>query len=342
MPTLLSPAAASKWTDNQQTLQEVVEKDAQEMRMVEQMTTLVAIDNQLAHCHASRPVTQDEVERTIAWLQQHQDKKSTDFIHTLLHWIKDRDDENGESPASLPLTWATTTLSFSWEERSFGVLNAPLIVDMLHARRLLLSGGLLHASEADKIEFSKWFEEFLDHLTFCDVLKQRLLHDKGQMTNKAIKVATQYHRVQKCYDESLWVPTGAPYSDKVLECMDEAERVLRDEEKAVAEANLVVMTPSLETEAFSNLFTHIRADAEEGTFVAKLVAWMQHALPDDDFEAIYSFFQHDVKASLAGEWIQEYAEHMHRLDPFDVDFHYSVVYPRSRADIVDSAAALCN
>ncbi|RHY67802.1 hypothetical protein DYB38_003098 [Aphanomyces astaci] len=341
MPTMMSPTATSEWTENQQTLQEVVEKDAQAMRLVEQMTTLVAIDNQLANCHASRPVTQDEVERTIVWLQQHQDKKSSHFIHTLLHWIKDKDDEEESSPPeSLPLTWGSTSLSFSWDEQSFGVLNAPLYVDMLHARRLLLSGGLLRASEADKIEFSKWFEEFLDHLTLCDVLKQRLLQDKGQMTNKAIKVATQYHLVQKCYDESLWVPTGAPYSDKVLQCLDEVERVLRDEEKAVGEANLIVMTPALEMEAFSNLFSHIRADAEEGTFVAKLVAWMQHALPEDDFEAIYSFFPPDVKASLAGVWMQEYAEHMHRLEPFDVDFHYSVVYPRSRADIVDSAIGI--
>ncbi|KAH9153280.1 hypothetical protein AeRB84_004442 [Aphanomyces euteiches] len=194
-----------------------------------------------------------------------------------------------------------------------------------------VSGGLTYANEADKIEFATWFDEFVDHVRLCDALKQRLLAKKSRLTNTTIRVAAQYLRVQKCYEESLWTRA---YDDKVLECLAEVELVIRDEENAVADANTTLSTPALELEALAQLFQELDGNAEEGAYIVMLVAWMHQVLSEDDFEAVYACLAPSVKASLVGEGLLEYADHIHRLETFDVEYQFSVVYPRARADIV--------
>ncbi|KAH9161320.1 hypothetical protein LEN26_001470 [Aphanomyces euteiches] len=282
MPTVLSPSAnpsvdpstltkLRQWTGTQLKFVETQRPSAQ---AVEKMQTLAEIDNHMERCAASRPVTLNEIERTMEWL-------------TGLH--------------------------------------------ILHARRLLLAGGLTYANEADKIEFATWFDEFVDHVRLCDALKQRLLAKKSRLTNTTIRVAAQYLRVQKCYEESLWTRA---YDDKVLECLAEVELVIRDEENAVADANTTVSTPALELEALAQLFQELDGNAEEGAYIVMLVAWMHQVLSEDDFEAVYACLAPSVKASLVGEGLLEYADHIHRLETFDVEYQFSVVYPRARADIV--------
>ncbi|KAG9408295.1 hypothetical protein AC1031_021535 [Aphanomyces cochlioides] len=341
MPTVLSPTAnpsvdpstltkLRQWTG---TLLKFVETQRPSAQAVEKMQSLAEIDNHMERCVASRPVTLDEIERTMEWLKQHQEKrkKSTGTIELLLEWFRTQQGNNNTKVPTLPSTWARSSLGLTWEELAFGVLNAPLYVDILHARRLLLAGGLTYANEVDKIEFATWFDEFVDHVRLCDALKQRLLAKKSRLTNTTIRVATQYLRVQKCYEESLWTRA---YDDKVLECLAEVELVIRDEENAVADANTTVSTPALELEALAQLFQELDGNAEEGAYIVMLVAWMHQVLSEDDFEAVYACLAPSVKASLVGEGMLEYADHIHRLETFDVEYQFSVVYPRARADIV--------
>ncbi|KAF0688615.1 Aste57867_19788 [Aphanomyces stellatus] len=359
MPALLTPNSASQMRmlmkhsssgddtcNGDHHLHAEPESNMLASKLRDRMDALVAIDNQLEQCHASRSVTVEEVEETIEWLQARieppvRHNSVSGVAHAVLQWARSRIDSNPDTlePAtSLPLAWGSTSLGFTWEQMNFGVLNAPLYVDMLHARRLVLSGSLLHATPMDRAEFVKWFEEFLDHVRLCDALKQRLLQIKARLTNKTIRVLADYTHVQARYEESVWImQSGAvpvAFDDKILACLAEVEHVLRDEENAVAEANLLVVNPTLEMEALSSLLRSIDGDADEATFVAKLIAWMHHAVAADDFAAAFALLAPEAQRSLATDWMQDLVDHVHRLQVFDVEFHYSVVNERARADIV--------
>ncbi|KAF0688617.1 Aste57867_19790 [Aphanomyces stellatus] len=268
----------------------------------------------------STQVTIKCVEHTVAWLQTHQQHKaaSSSFIQSLLHWFQSRP-ANDDTPP-LPLDWGHGMLDLDWTEQSYGVLNAPLYADMAIARRIVRSGRLTLAPLAARREFATWFAEFLDQLSLCDSLKQRVLAEKAQLSPATTCVTTQYDRIQGAYQATVPLvrSDARAYGLKVLACLDEVEAVLTDQERAVRDANATASNPTLENAAFSMLFSRMRAGDAAGVYVAKLVAWMRSALTKDDFNAFFKLLAPEVNECLASNW-KEYATHLHRLAAFDAD-----------------------
>ncbi|KAF0688618.1 Aste57867_19791 [Aphanomyces stellatus] len=295
------------------------------------------VDNQVEQLDADRAAAPTRtVEDTINWLKQHKTEKakSSHFIESLLHWFRDEPEDNAAGP-QLPLEWAQETLNVLWHERSYAVLNAPFFVDMMHGRRIVHSGLLADVADDVGADFKLWLDEFFAQVCLAHVVKDRLLDEKARTSRKAIRVVTQYDQLQALYEASLALDVHSPaFAAKVLECFNEVEATLRDEAAAVADVNPMVMTPALENEAFCAVFSNLDTTDPTGVYVAKLVAWMKNAVARDEFDAFMALFNPEVKDALGGNWMQEYAEHLHRLEPFAIEFHCSIVYSRSRADVV--------
>ncbi|RHY31551.1 hypothetical protein DYB32_003431 [Aphanomyces invadans] len=291
-----------------------------------------------AHDKASRKKTTKGVASTIAWLQQHQEEKkaSSGFIHSLLHWFRHDDDDKVSHSPLLPVEWAQSRVDVDWTERSYAVLNAPFYADMSHARRIFLEGTLRAATDDVAADFKTWIAEFMAQLGQCRELKDELLEEKADVANKAIRVRTEYDEVQRLYEATVDLDPKTPeYEASVVALFEEVEATLVDEAAAVAEANPLVMNPDSENEAFSNLFAGMEAtDDKHGVVIAKIVAWMKNNLPRADFDAFMALFDNQVQHQLGGPWMQLYAQHLHRLEPFAIEFHCAFVYGRSRADVV--------
>ncbi|KAH9085919.1 hypothetical protein Ae201684P_005615 [Aphanomyces euteiches] len=256
----------------------------------EKLEKLHLVDNQVEEHDATRSSATRSVENTIAWLKQHKEQKakSSGFIESLLHWFKDEPEDQGPQ---LPLDWAQEKLKVSWTERSYAILNAPFYVDMMHARRIILSGALLDVIPEIGADFKIWIDEFFEQLCLAHVVKDNLLQEKARVANKAIRVVTQYDTLQTLYENSLLLDVKTvEYGEKLLECFNEVEATLRDESAAVSEANPLVMSALLENEAFSALFSTMETNEPTGPYVAKLVAWMKNALPREDFDAFMALF----------------------------------------------------
>ncbi|RHY13580.1 hypothetical protein DYB37_013558 [Aphanomyces astaci] len=307
-----------------------------------ELEKLRSINHQVeAHDKSAKQKSASGVANTIAWLQQHQEekKKSSGFIHSLLHWFRhdDDDDKSTSHTPLLPSEWAQSRIDVDWTERSYAVLNAPFYADMSNARRILLEGKLrTTATDAVTAEFKTWVAEFMGQLGQCRHLKDELLEEKAHVANNVIRVRTIYDQVQSLYEETLLLDAKSPeYEAALVALFDEVEATLADEAAAVSEANPLVMTPDSENEAFSNLFANVEAsDDKNGMVVAKLVAWMKNNLPRTDFDAFMALFDNQVKHQLVGQWMQTYAEHLQRLEPFAIEFHSAFVYSRSRVDVV--------
>ncbi|KAH9112178.1 hypothetical protein AeMF1_013454 [Aphanomyces euteiches] len=293
------------------------------------------------HCDkANTQVTIQCVEHTVAWLQSHDlEKAPSSFIQSLLHWFHDRPENDNTPP--LPLDWGMDQLGLAWNEQSFGVLNGPLYADMKQARQLLRSGRLTNATISERAAFGLWFAEFLDQVSVCDQLKQRLLAEKVNLGQSATThVITLYNRVQALYEESIKAANGDDDSEERvnrlhLQCLDELDAVLTDEELAVADVNKETSSPTLEHAALSVFCSHLRAeDAAGGVFVAKLVAWLRSTLSREDFAAFFKLLAPPLKEGLARHW-KAYADHLNRLEPFSIDdeAYCCADYPRARVQV---------
>ncbi|RHX98376.1 hypothetical protein DYB30_010217 [Aphanomyces astaci] len=271
----------------------------------------------VARC--KHPVTVPCMKHTLAWLHSHDLSHHTipsSFLQSLLHWFHDRP---GNTTPPLSLGWGSGNLTFSWSDRSFGVLNAPLYADIAVARRILTTaseeGGFISATRSQRSEFSSWFAEFLDAVRSCDELKHQLLVEKARLSSKVTQVTTSYDRVRLIY-EGAQKHDVAAYGASLLQCLDEVDAVLRDEERAVDAVNLTASTETLENAAFSLLFGRLNKRTNDShVYVAKLMAWMRQTLSRDDFDAFFQLLQPRVKESLAKNW-KTYARHMQRLEPF--------------------------
>ncbi|OQR81044.1 hypothetical protein ACHHYP_16815 [Achlya hypogyna] len=277
----------------------------------------------------------DGVLDTIAWLRSHDEAKpkSSGFLTAFLQFLHVAD---APPTRSLPLGWGEHALRVRWNEMGYRLLHAPFYVDMMQARKIVMSGELLRAPPAECKAFAAWLDGFFVHIELVGLLKQRFLGLKGTLCRQRLAVHTQYGRANSLYNESLRFMHTKPlglYGEKVLEFLNELEMTLWDEEDAMADATARVSTPEMEFTAITSLFAGLLPAEPAGIIVAKLVAWMPLALPADDVRAFVNLLSPDVQRCISGSWLRAYAEHLHLLEGFEVDLSASTTYSRSRVEI---------
>jgi hypothetical protein len=304
---------------------------------------------------AGHPSTGKGVLDTVAWLKAHQEQKkspkSMGFIASVLQFLHLKEPE--AAPASpeeaedsiveknnvavLPDSWGQVKMSVDWKGVGFRLLNAPFYVDMMHARKIILSGEITYAPAIDVNSFHEWLLGLLVQLFLLQELKAALLREKEEQAGVRIKLTTQSERVEVLFDEAKSLKESqAPmplYGEKVLEWLNELEATLRDEELALSQANGSVMTPSMEYAALSAFFRHVKTTEPAGVLIAKMVAWMKQGLREDEVAACMRLFEPPVVDCILGKWMQSYGLHVHLLEHFLVEPHSTVIYSRSRVNI---------
>ncbi|EQC30682.1 hypothetical protein SDRG_11735 [Saprolegnia diclina VS20] len=288
---------------------------------------------------------------TIAWLRAHDDEqtapKATGFLASVLQFLHVTDDpvlatdssstKTSDKPSwRLPRHWAEHSLRVQWNELGYRLLNAPFYVDMMQARKIILSGELLYATDDECKAFASWLDGFFVHIELLQQLKQRFLRLKSALCGRQLTVSTQYGRANSLYNESIRFMHAKPialYGEKVLEFLNELEMTLWDEEEAIADVNRHITNADDERHAVACLFAEVNATEPAGVVVAKLVAWMPQALDASDVRAFVQLFGDDVQSCISGIWLRAYAQHLHLLEAFEVDLSATTAYSRSRVDV---------
>ncbi|KDO33590.1 hypothetical protein SPRG_19222 [Saprolegnia parasitica CBS 223.65] len=284
---------------------------------------------------------------TIAWLRAHDDEqtapKATGFLTSVLQFLHVTDepamntvDSSSDTTWRLPRHWAEHSLRVQWNELGYRLLNASFYVDMMQARKIILSGELLYATSDECKAFATWLDGFFVHIELLQQLKQRFLRLKSATCNRQLTVSTQYGRANSLYNESIRFMHAKPialYGEKVLEFLNELEMTLWDEEEAIADVNRHVTNADDERLAIARLFADLSVTEPAGVVVAKLVAWMPQALDATDVRAFVQLFGDDVQSCISGVWLRAYAQHLHLLEAFEVDLSATTAYSRSRVDV---------
>lgn len=292
-----------------------------------------------------------DVLETIAWLKNYRYRSSNEddidnvtkvsspysFLESTLNFLSKSKIAklSNQKMNTFSQNWGIESMNLNWYELGFGLIDRPLIIDMMNLRKVIASGEIKISSPRAIAELTKWLQGFNEQLHMSMSIKARLLEERCDIIGQEIRVQTLYDHYQYLMNEALDLSTGdrTKFGEKILQCFNELDACLRDEQNAVSNILQKHVSIKDEYQAIYNLISNITEDDVNGVYWSKLFCYICNSFKISEREEFVHAMSEEVQQELGTHWMRIYAAHVQLLSGFHIDFTSGTAYSRSSAHL---------